>query len=536
MSLPSRHLKVPADGWAGLRQHWAVDATAGFIIFLLALPLSLGIARASEFPPIMGLVTAIVGGLVVAPLAGSPLTIKGPAAGLIVVVAGAVADFGGGELGWRLTLGALVVAGVLQILFGVFRLGRLVDIFPLSAVHGMLAAIGIIIIAKQIPVLLHVPSAMTKDKGPLELLGDLPVFIAHLDPRVAALGLVGLAVMMGWPYLKSIALRRVPAPMVVLLVAMPAARVMDFQHTEPPGTLVRVGSLLDNAGVHLRWDGLAQPGIFVKYVLMFALIGTLESLLTVRAIDMLDPYCRKSDANKDLVAIGIGNTLAAILGGLPMIAEVARSSANANNGARTRWANFFHGAFLLVFVLLATPLIEMIPNTVLAAMLIAVGFQLAHPKVFRHIFRIGKEQLAVFLTTIFFTLYKDLLVGILMGAVLEILLHLLYGAPLWWLFRAPVSVSLEGEHWAIKVEKLAVFTNWLSLKNKLEAIPAGEQVKVDLSETALVDHSVMENLHHFERDYTRGGGQVQVAGLEAHRPLSNHPLAARKKAKLAVNA
>lgn len=520
---------VPADGLAGLKQYWSSDAASGMIVFLLALPLSLGIAKASEFPPLMGLVTAIIGGMVVSLFAGSRLTIKGPAAGLIVIVAGAVTEFGGGETGWKLALGAMVVAGLIQILFGLFKMGRLADFFPLSAIHGMLAAIGIIIIAKQIPVLLDINPALTKGKGPLELIANVPHYLSILDWKATLIGVVSLAVMMGWPLIKQPVLKKVPAPLLVLLIAIPAELLMDFQHTEPPYALVHIGNLLDNVKVNVDFSGIAQSGIFIKYVIMFALVGTLESLLTVKAIDMLDPYKRKSDANRDLLAVGIGNTLAAILGGLPMISEVARSSSNVNNGAKTRWANFFHGFFMLVFVLMATRYIEMIPNTALAAMLITVGIKLAHPREFVHIFHIGKEQLAIFLVTIFFTLYEDLLVGIAAGITLKIIIHVINGAPIRSLFSAPANVSFEGDHYLVEVEKAALFTNYLGLKNKLEAIPQGMQVTIDLSKTKLVDHSVMENLHHFERDYVAEGGTVQILGLDDHKPLSNHKLAARKK-------
>lgn len=520
---------VPADGLAGLKQYWSTDATSGMIVFLLALPLSLGIAKASEFPPLMGLITAIIGGMVVSLFAGSRLTIKGPAAGLIVIVAGAVTEFGGGETGWKLALGAMVVAGLIQVLFGLFKLGRLADFFPLSAIHGMLAAIGIIIIAKQIPVLLNVNPALAKGKGPLELIANVPYFLSILDWKATLIGVISLTIIMGWPLVKQAFLKKIPAPLMVLLVAIPAELLLDFRHTEPPYALVHIGNLIDNIKVNVDFSGIAQSGIFIKYVIMFALVGTLESLLTVKAIDMLDPYKRKSDANRDLLAVGIGNTLAAVLGGLPMISEVARSSSNVNNGAKTRWANFFHGFFMLVFVLLATRYIEMIPNTALAAMLITVGIKLAHPREFTHIFNIGKEQLAIFLVTIFFTLYEDLLVGIAAGIALEIIIHVLNGAPIRSLFSAPVSVSFEGDHYLVEVEKSALFTNYLGLKNKLEAIPQGMQVTIDLSQTKLVDHSVMENLHHFERDYIAEGGTVQILGLDDHKPLSNHKLAARKK-------
>ncbi len=522
-------LILPKDGIEGLKENFSTDAMSGFIVFLLALPLSLGIAKASEFPPIMGLITAIIGGIVVSLFMGSRLTIKGPAAGLIVIVAGAVGEFGGGETGWHLALGAMVVAGIVQILFGVFKLGKLADFFPLSAIHGMLAAIGLIIIAKQIPVLLDVAPAMTKGKGPIALLASIPEFIMHLDPKATFIGVISLVIMLGWPFIKG-PLKKVPAPLVVLLIAIPAELMMDFQTTEPAYALVHIGNLLENVKINVDFAGFAQTGIFIKYVIMFALVGSLESLLTVKAIDMLDPYRRKSDTNKDLIAVGIGNTIAAILGGLPMISEVARSSSNVNNGAKTRWANFFHGFFILAFVLLASHLIELIPNTALAAMLITVGIKLAHPREFIHTFKIGKEQLAIFLVTIFFTLFEDLLVGIGAGMLLKIIIHMYHGASVTALFKAPVVVSFTDDTYLVEIDKAAIFTNYLGIKSKLEAIPPGFKVIIDLKGTKLVDHSVMENLHHFEHDYTQSGGSVSIIGLDEHEPVSDHKLAARKKA------
>lgn len=520
---------LPKDGLEGLKENFSTDATSGFVVFLLALPLSLGIAKASDFPPVMGLITAIIGGIVVSFLAGSKLTIKGPAAGLIVIVAGAVADFGGGETGWHLALGAMVVAGLMQILLGVLKMGKFADFFPLSAIHGMLAAIGLIIIAKQIPVLLDVSPAMTKGQGPFELLANIPNFIAHLDPKATAIGLVSLAIMMGWSYIKNPIIKKIPAPLVVLLMAIPAELMMDFQHTEPAYALVHIGNLTENIRWNVSFAGIAMPAIFIKYVVMFTLVGTLESLLTVKAIDLLDPYKRKSDANKDMIAIGVGNTLAAMIGGLPMISEVARSSANVNNGAKTRWANFFHGFFILVFVLLATQLIELIPNTALAAMLITVGIKLAHPKEFVNTFRIGREQLAIFLITIFFTLFEDLLVGIAAGILLKMMFHVFRGTPVSSMFKAPTQVSFEGNEYLVEIDKAAVFSNFLGIKQKLEEIPAGFHITIDLKNTRLVDHSVMENLHHFQHDYEANGGKVDIIGLDNHKPASNHHLAARKK-------
>jgi len=522
---------VPADGLAGLRQNFRKDATSGFIIFLLALPLSLGIAKASDFPPIMGLVTAVIGGVIVSFFMGSRLTIKGPAAGLIVIVAGAVAEFGGGETGWHLTLGAIFVASIIQILFGVFKLGKLTDFFPISAIHGMLAAIGIIIIAKQLPVLLNVDPAMAKGKGPLELIAGIPDFIMHLDPRATAIGIVSFCIMMFWPQVKNKYLKAIPAPLLVLLIAIPAELYMDFQKTEPAYALVHIGNLFENIKVNISFAGFSQPAAFLKYVVMFALVGSLESLLTVKAIDLQDPYKRKSDTNKDLIAIGIGNAFSAILGGLPMISEVARSSANVNNGAKTRWANFFHGFFILAFVLLAAHLIELIPNTALAAMLITVGIRLAHPKEFIHTYHIGKAQLAIFLTTIFFTLYEDLLVGIAAGILLKIILHVLNGTPLKTLFKAPVEVrQIDHQNYLINISEAAIFSNFLGIKGKIDALPKAQFVEINLSNTRLVDHSVMESLENFKYEYELTGGKVAITGLDLHQPVSGYRTAARRKA------
>lgn len=522
-------LAIPKDGLAGLKENFSADAVSGFIVFLLALPLSLGIAKASDFPPLMGLLTAIIGGIVVSFFSGSLLTIKGPAAGLIVILVGSVADFGGGETGWHLTLGAIVVAGIIQILFGVFKLGKLVDFFPLSAVHGMLAAIGMIIIFKQIPVLLNVNPALSKGLSPLQLMASIPLFMKNLDPYGTLIGVISFAIMMFWTSIPVAFLRKIPAALVVLLFSIPAELYLDFQHSEPASALVHIGSFIDSIKVNVDFSGIHQSGIFIKYVVMFALVGSLEALLTVKAIDMLDPFKRKSNVNKDLIAIGIGNTIAGILGGLPMISEVARSSANVNNQAKTRWANFFHGFFILVFVVFAAHLIELIPNAALAAMLVSVGIKLAHPKEFIHIFNIGKEQFAIFLVTIFFTLYEDLLVGIGAGMLLKIIIHLINGAPLSSLFKANVSVSFNEDDYLVKVDKSALFTNYLGLKATLDAIPQGMNLTIDFSDTKLVDHTVMENLHQFEHNFIAQGGKVNIIGFHEHVTLSNHTLSSRKK-------
>ena len=275
-----------------------------------------------------------------------------------MVVAGAVAAFGGGEIGWKLALGAMVVAGLVQVLFGLFKFGKLVDVFPLSAIHGMLAAIGIIIIVKQIPVFLDVNPELYKGMSTVAMITAIPTFFANFDPRATMIGVYSLAIMLGWPYLKNFTLGKIPAPLMVLLVAIPSELAMDFAHTEPPYALLHIGNLMDSISLHTDFSGVFQTGTFVKYVIMFTLVGSLESLLTVKAIDPMDPYHRKSDYNGDLLGLGFGNFVSGALGGLPMISEVVRSSSNVAYGARTKWSNFFHGVFLLLAMIFLIPLIE----------------------------------------------------------------------------------------------------------------------------------------------------------------------------------
>jgi len=550
--MKSKIKNIPFDGFAGLKQNFSSDALSGFLVFLLALPLSLGIATASGFDAIYGLITAMVGGLVVSFFAGSLLTIKGPAAGLIVIVAGAVAEFGLGApkgataeqiatYGWQLALGAVVVAGVLQILFGVLKLGSLSDFFPLSAVHGMLAAIGIIIISKQLHILLGFNPMTPEGKPmvePVELLVELKHtfsnFFQHKD--VVIVGLVSLAIVFGWPMIPIKAFKKIPAALIVLIVSIPMAMSMgvvnEADTIDAAGKAVKgykpllefKKGLIDILGVNVSFEGLSQVGTFIKYVVMFALVGSLEALLTVKAIDMLDPFKRKSNANKDLIAVGVGNVVAGALGGLPMISEVARSSANVSNGGKTRWANFFHGVFILIFLLLAVKFSNLIPKAALAAMLIGVGWKLTHPREFGHMAKIGMDQVAVFIVTIIFTLATDLLIGIAAGILLKMILHMSRGVSLASLFNAKSKV--EGH--TITVEGAAVFSNFIKVKKQILKFPYNDHVVFDVRNCALVDHSVIETLHHLKDDFANEGGNLQILGIDEFKKVgkSKHHLAA----------
>jgi MFS superfamily sulfate permease-like transporter len=481
-----------------------------------------------------GVLTAIIGGMLVSLIAGSRLTIKGPAAGLIVIIAGAVSEFGGGELGWKFALGSIVVAGIFQMIFGALKLGKLSDFFPLSVIHGMLAAIGLIIISKQLHILLGVNPVGADGKPlvePLELLKALPNTLATAGARmpIVITGMICLLLVFGVPMLPFRWLKRIPVPMFVLLVAIPLGVYLGLGNLK--GGLIKFDKpFTEIVGLNVSFGGIQQAGVFIKYVVLFALIGSLESLLTVKAIDIMDPARIKSNSNRDLIAVGAGNLLSGLLGGLPMISEVARSSANVSNGAKSRWANFFHGTFLLIFMLFLTPVIQMIPNAALAAMLIGVGYKLAHPKEFLHTWHTGREQLAMFVTTIIFTLSVDLLVGVAAGIVLKLILHLLAGRSIKSLFKANVEVLDQQGNFFVKIHKAAVFTNWLGIKKELEVIPCSANVYIDFDNADLIDHSVMENINRFRQDYESiEGGKVFLTGLDNHVPVSNHHLAARRK-------
>lgn len=520
-------LEVPQEGIEGLKQHWTKDIMAGFLVFLLALPLSLGIAKASEFPPAMGVLTAMIGGLFVSFFAGSRLTIKGPAAGLITICAGAVMEMGGGTEGWKYALGAIVIAGLIQILFGYLKFGSLSDFFPHSAVHGMLAAIGLIIFSKQIHILLGIDPALLKGKEPIELFEMIPDSIIHEDVRVTFIGLISLIIIFGLPLLKGRLFKKVPSPVVVLLVTIPLAWIMDFKHTEPAFDMVKIGNFWQDVNFNADF-GMIGTFVFWKYVIMFLFVNSLESLLTVKAIDSLDPWKRISNPNKDLMAVGAGNTLSGLLGGLPMISEVARSSANIGFGGHTRWANFFHGFFLLLAMLLFIPVIEMIPNTALAALLIAVGYRLASPNEFFKTYKIGSEQLVVFVTTIIVTIATDLLIGVGAGILMKLIFHVLNGVSVKNLFKAQYEVAQQGEEFFIKIKGSAIFSNLIGFKKAFAGIDHSKKIVVDFSDSHLLDHSFMEYLHHLEDECALAGGSVVSVGFDRFKPFSNHPMAARK--------
>jgi MFS superfamily sulfate permease-like transporter len=538
--------KIPRTGFAGLKEHWKSDAISGFLVFLIALPLCLGISMASGFPPVAGIFTAIIGGIVVSFFGGSYVTIKVPAAGLIVIALGAVEELGAGNMldGYHLALAVIVVAGIVQVLFGLLRSGVLSDFFPSAAVHGMLAAIGIIIASKQIHTLLGVKP---EGKEIIELIAEIPHSFSTMNPEVAIIGIISLLILFGLPLINHPVVKKIPAPLIVLLIAIPLGRMFDLEHEHTylfldhheysigPKFLV---TLPENLFAAVAFPDFSQIVSLtsIKYIVMFALVGSLESLLSTKAIDTLDTYKRKSNMDKDLMGVGVGNILSGMIGGLPMISEIVRSSANVNNGGKTIWSNVFHGIFLFVFVAFFPTLIHQIPLSALAAMLIFTGYRLASPKEFYKTYKIGKEQLVIFLITIIMTLATDLLIGIASGIVVKIIMHLLNGLPVKYMFKPLFSVTIDSKgDYIVEVFHSAVFSNYIRLKKSLDSLPRQKSIVIDFSNTNLIDHTVMDNLHHYKHEYESSGGSFVFEGLDEHIALSEHSLAARKKSYIAIH-
>ena len=534
---------LPKTGLAGLMENWRHDMASGFLVFLLALPLCLGISLASGFPPAAGIISAMVGGLLVSRINGSHLTINGPAAGLIVVLYSAVQTLGEGDAmaGYRYTLGAIVIASVLQVLLGVYRAGQLSSFFPTSVVHGMLAAIGLIIIAKQSHVLLGV----NLDFGSiLSTIAQIPHSVLHPTPEIAFIGLSGLAILIVWPLLRHSALKKIPAPLVVLLTGMGLGQFFGLQHEHIHAFFLDKAYLANH-------EHLIQPQFLVdipdqftslfyfpdfskamtvefwEAVIGICLIGSLETLLVTSAVDKLDPYNRTSDFDRDLAAVGMGNVIAGLLGGLPMIAEIVRSSANVESGAKTGWANFFHGLIFLAFILLFPHVIHNIPLATLAALLVYTGYRLASPKTFQHVLSVGVEQLFLFVITIIGVLATDLLIGVALGIAAKLAIQVMRGVWLDNMFRIYFEIHrTDRQTIVVKLLGSALFSNFLPLRKALAELEGGKTLVFDFSNGYLIDHTVMEFIDDFSRDYEAQGGKCLQVG-HALEKFSDHKLAAR---------
>jgi MFS superfamily sulfate permease-like transporter len=528
--------KVPQSGLKGLLTNWRSDFLAAISVALVALPLGLGVAAASGAAPIAGLISAIIGGVVATLFRGSHLAINGPAAGLIAVVLSAIysLDDGSGNT-FNYVLAATCIAGGIQVLLGLLRLGRIADVIPSSVIQGVMVAIGIIIFSTQIHVAMGTHPV---GKTTFSLIGEVFTQLPNIHPVIFGISLLGIIILVVIPKIQSRLLHYFPASLWVLVVSVAAAYLFNFfdPHTvEFFGRDYSIGpkqliTIPDNL-----WDAIIYPDFsrmndykFWVAVLSIALIASIQTLAMAKAVDKLDPYKRKSDLNRDLIGVGLATILSGAIGGLPIITVIVRSTVNINNGAKTKWSNFYHGLLIVVFLFLLAPVIQKIPLAGLAAILVYIGFRLASPVVFRNIYEMGLEQLIFMVVTIGITLYSDLLWGILGGTLFALLVHMLLSRlPVDDFIRAAfknetnVFVSEEGTY-NVQIDGVANFLNIPSIAKLIQNIPPGVTVDIDLSKTRLVGTTFMEYLIDFLKQHKNTGGEVSINGLDSHVSSSTH--------------
>lgn len=497
-----------------------VDLTAGVVVFLVALPLCLGIALASGAPLFAGIVSGIVGGIVVGALSGSSTSVSGPAAGLAAVVAAQITGLGSFEA----FLLALVVAGALQILLGVLHAGSIAAFVPSSVIKGLLAAIGLLLILKQIPHLLGHdadPSGDMAFSQPNQhnTFGELVRTFFDLHPTAIVIGLSSLALLLLWQRIGKLKNSPVPAPLLVVLGGVGLSTglaTLGDRWLLAKTHLVQVpvsASLSDFLGL-LRLPDFGQlwtPAIYTAAATIAA-VASLETLLNLEAVDKIDPRRRSSPPNRELIAQGVGNLVAGLLGGLPVTSVIVRSSVNINAGARSKASALIHGLLLLLSVAFFPGWLNRIPLSCLAAILIATGLKLASPKLFRQMWQSGREEAARFFITVAMILLTDLLVGILIGLAASVFSILRSN------LRKPLTRVREqhvaGEVVRIELSNQVSFLNRAALSKALDGVPAHGHVLLDASATDYVDADVLALIREYESETAPARGvQVSLVGF-----------------------
>jgi MFS superfamily sulfate permease-like transporter len=466
------------------------DVFAGIVVFLVALPLCLGISSASGVDPLAGLLAGVVGGTVVALLSGSRLSVSGPAAGLVVIVVEA-AELSGG---FSALLTAVMLAGALQLLFGLLRVGKLAAYIPSSVVNGMLAAIGLLLIMQQAPVALGIPASFPGLSGSLEAGQGL-----RIGPPIVAL--VSLALLFGWG---SKALQRyrlvraLPAPLVVvawgiaysLVTSMwlPAFSIAPAAHIVLPA--LDSFDSFSNAMSFPAWSAIRDPEVWELGVTI-AIIASLETLLSLAAVTRLDPRRETAPPNRELGAQGVGNLLAGLIGALPITSVIVRSSANLHAGASTRLSAIIHGVLLLLSLFLLVDVLNFVPLACLAAILLHTGYKLASPRLFANAWRTGFAHWVPFGVTIAGVLATDLLIGISMGvaasAVIVLQLHR----------RAAMSLTVHDGHYLLRFHKDLSFLIKVRLSRYLAEIPPGGVLIIDGSAAHYIDPDIQRILAEY---------------------------------------
>ena len=535
----SRTEDIPKDGFAGLKNHWRDDLIASLSVALVALPLSMAIAVASGVQPLSGLLSCVIAGLVTTFFRSGKLTINGPAAGMITVIFGAIIslDDGSGHA-INYVLAAIVVSGILQVLLGLLKLGRIAEIFPSSVIHGILAAIGVIIFAKQ----MHVAIGTSSDAGnAVGILRDLVDQLPHANPYIALISVIGIFLLFFHSKISYKVFHIIPAPVWVLAISIPivfAYNYFDGQHIEflgmtfekPTNYLISIPSDLTEVFLYPDFSKL-NTGVFWLVVLSMTIISSIISLAGAKAIDKLDPYKRKTNLNKDLMGLGASTIVSGMLGGLPILNVIVRSTVNVQNQAKTRWSNFFHGFLVLLFIVVLQPVMNMIPLAALAAVLVFAGIKLASPRVFSEVYKEGVEQLVFMISTLLFTVYNNLLFGLIAGIIITLITHILIArisVPQFFIYVfSPRNIELKknGKDYEIKVRGVANFLTLLKLLKKLETIDPGTKLEIDFSGAKIIDLTVQEALDNFQRSHELTGGSVNFVGLHKHVASTKHKFA-----------
>ncbi|WP_396917836.1 SulP family inorganic anion transporter, partial [Mycolicibacterium sp.] len=467
------------------------DVPASLVVFLVALPLSLGIAVASGAPVLAGIIAAIVGGIVAGALGGSPLQVSGPAAGLTVIVAGLIAEFG-----WAVTCAITVCAGILQVLFGLSRIARAALAISPVVVHAMLAGIGITIALQQVHVLLGGSSNSSAWANVTELPGQL----INAHGHGVVLGGLVIAILVGWRWMPA-AVRKVPGPLVAIVGVTALSMLATFSDV----TRIKIdGSLLDALALPSLPDG--NWGAFATGVLTVALIASVESLLSAVSVDRMQTGPR-TNFDRELIGQGTANVVSGAIGGLPVTGVIVRSSTNVAVGARTRASAILHGVWILVFAVPFAGLAQLIPTAALAGLLIVIGCQLvkrAHIETAR---RTG--DLAVYAVTVTGVVFLNLLEGVLIGLALAVALTV------WRVVRTNIVAEPTGEGtWRVMIEGSCTFLSLPTLTSALARVPAGTAVTVELS-VDFLDHAAHETIEEWRRQHVATGGTVDVHDVGA---------------------
>jgi len=526
---------------------------AGFVVSLIALPLGIGLALASEVPPIAGIVTAVIGGVLVSILGGSNVTITGPGNGLVGVVAGAVllyadqSELSGAEgiyQGYLIVLAAVICSGLLMLILGFLRLGKLSNYFPSSAIQGMLAAIGLIILGKQFHIMM---GNRISRNGSLEYLTEIPqtiiksFFYNDTSLTFAMLsGVISLVIMVFYAKIRNKYLQLIPAPMWIVLLAIGFSYYYELI-LKLPNPIHQNYMISGIPEAHEIVANIPKPNFnkvgtfgFWAVVLSLTLIASIESLLSIKAVDKLDPEKRRSNVNRDIKAIGFANIIAGFLGGLNVVTVIARSSVNVNNGASNRSSNFFHASFLVIFIVLFSAELTRIPLPALMAILVFTGWKLAHPSKIIDTFKIGKEQGFIFLTTLIITISIGLIEGIVAGIFATGLIHLLINKSVIPFLRNILKPNVlmfkesDTNNYYVSVKNFCTFLNFSKLKRKLDNIPETEIAIIDFSLCDFIDHTVMESMSDYKETFRKKGGTLEIIGLDLLDAGSKHPFGLRK--------